>query len=110
MAFSLLTEKRLLLLNSLTVSLSQAIDRTNEEGVVITGLWNSLSSILGTGSFDHANKDTCWATFHDSGTSLADDHKTLINRAKVRYYESLTVLSEDLPDTGLLVKPAVGFG
>ena len=87
----------------MTVSLSQAIDRTNEEGVVTTGLWNSLSSIL-------ANKDTCWATFHDSGTSLADDHKTLINRAKDRYYESLTVLSEDLPDTGLLVKPAVGFG
>ena len=103
-------EKRLLLLNSLTISLSQAIDRANEEGAITTGLWNSLSSILGTGSFDHANKDTCWETFHNSGMSLANDHKTLISRAKDRYSESLSVLGEDLPGTGLLVKPAAGFG
>ena len=103
-------EKRLLLLNSLTNSLSQAIDRTNEEGVITPGLWNSLSSVLGAGSFDHANKDTCWATFHDSGISFANDHKTLINRAKDRYSESLNNLGEVPPETGLLVTPAVGFG
>ena len=42
--------------------------------------------------------------------SLANDHKTLINLAKDRYSESLNVLGEDLPDTGLLVKPAAGYG
>ena len=103
-------KKRLLLLNSLTNSLSQAIDRADEDGVVTPGLWNSLSSVLGAGSFDHANKDTCWATFHDSGLSFANDHKTLINRAKDRYSDSLNVLGEVLPDSGLLVTPAVGFG
>ena len=103
-------EKRVLLLNSLTISLSQAIDRVSEEGAISSGLWNSLSSILGTGSFDHANKGTCWTSFHDSGISLANDHKTLITRVKERYSESLNVLGEDLPDTGLLVKPAAGFG
>ena len=36
--------------------------------------------------------------------------KTLINRAKDRYSDSLSVLGEDLPDTGLLVKPVAGFG
>ncbi len=41
---------------------------------------------------------------------MANDHKTLIDRAKDRYSESLTVLGEDLPDTGLLEKPAAGFG
>jgi len=82
----------------------------SEEGAITTGLWNSLSSFLGTGSFDHANKDTCWTSFHDSGISLANDHKTLITRVKERYSESLNVLGEDLPDTGLLVKPAAGFG
>ena len=74
------------------------------------GLWNSLSPILGTRSFDHANKDICSTTFHDSGISSANDHKTLISRATDRYLDSLSVLGEDLPDTGLLVKPVAGFG
>ena len=91
--------KNALLLNSLTISISQAIDRVSEEGAITTGLWNSLSSILGTGSFDHANKDTCWTSFHDSGISLANDLKTLIKRVKERYSERLNVLCEDLPDT-----------
>ena len=103
-------EKRLLLLNSLTISLSQAIDHANEEGAVTVGLWNSLSPVFGTGSFDHANKDTCWTALHDSGISLANYHKTLINRAKDRYSDSLSILGEDLPDTSLLVKQVAGFG
>ena len=70
----------------------------------------SLSPILGTGSFDHANKGICWKTFHDSGISLANYHNTLINRAKDRYSDSLSALGKNLPDTGLLVKPVAWFG
>ena len=57
---------RYLLLNSLNNVMSQAIDRLDEYGNSIKGLWNSLSSILGAGSFDDANKGQCWSGFHAS--------------------------------------------
>ena len=50
---------RYLLLNSLNNVLPQAIDRLDTNGNLIKGLWNSLSSVLGAGSFDDANKDEC---------------------------------------------------
>ncbi len=31
---------------------------------LIKGLWNALSSALGAGSFDDANKEQCWTAFH----------------------------------------------
>ena len=59
-----LYKHRYLLLNSLNNILPRAIDRLDENGYSIKGLWISLSSILGAGSFDDANKGQCWAGFH----------------------------------------------
>jgi hypothetical protein len=52
-------ERRYLLLNSLNNTMPQAIDRVDEFGEIHKGLWNSLSSILGQGSFDHSYKAVC---------------------------------------------------
>jgi hypothetical protein len=55
--------KRASLLNGLNCSLPQMIGRIDKDGdeeVFTPGLWNSLNSILGVGSFDHSNKDKCW--------------------------------------------------
>ena len=40
-------EQRYLLLNSLNNTLPQAIDRVDESGTLLSGLWNSLASVLG---------------------------------------------------------------
>ena len=70
--------QRYLLLNSLNNTMPQAIDRIDEKGHKHPGLWNSLSDVLGQGSFDEANKNNCWRFFHDSGSIFAQDHLSSI--------------------------------
>ena len=62
-----------------------AIDRKDEKGNITKGLWNSLSGILGAGSFDVANKENCWSVFHVSGHPFGLDHCDLITRVQGRY-------------------------
>jgi hypothetical protein len=81
--------QRYLLLNSLSNTLPQAIDRKDEKGINHPGLWNSLSDILGEGSFDAANKDHCWSTFRNSGTCNGVFGKCL------RHYDLLSESDEE---------------
>ena len=101
---------RYLLLNSLNNILPQAIDRRDENNNLIKGLWNSLSNILGAGSFDDANKDQCWSGFHASNSSFASDHQSLIGLVKNRYLDSNTTLAIDPPECGVCTASNSCFG
>ena len=101
---------RVLLLNSLNNTLLRAIDYKDEKNVTIKGLWNSLSRVLGPGSFDHANKDNCWAFFHSSGTTFGNDHRALITNVHDRYAEGLAALGKEPDSDCFLTCPAVSFG
>jgi hypothetical protein len=98
-------------LNSLNNTMPQAIDRVDEFGEIHKGLWNSLSSILGQGSFDHSNKAVCWAHFHNSGSSFGADHCALIGCVKDRYESCLNALGWDIPEQeNVFLAPTDGFG
>jgi len=87
--------KRASLLNGLNCSLPQMIDRIDKDGdeeVFTPGLWNSLNSILGVGSFDHSNKDKCWEAFHASRSIFATDHRKEIDVLKSRHRSILEAL------------------
>ena len=76
------------------------IDRVGKNDEVTQGLRNSLSPIIGAGSFDEANKTTCWGTSHSSGSIFASDHMKEICPLKIRYRGTIEALGEDLsPDT-----------
>jgi hypothetical protein len=98
------------LLNGLNDSLPQMIDRVGENDEVTQGLWNSLSSIIGAGSFDEANKTTCWETFHASGSIFASDHLKEISSLKTRYRNTLEALGEDPSPDSIFSAPDIGFG
>ena len=101
---------RYLLLNSLNNVLPQAIDRLDTNGNLIKGLWNSLSSVLGAGSFDDAKKDECWTAFHASNLSFASDHQSLICVVKNRHFESHTTLHFEPPEGGIFAASDSCFG
>jgi hypothetical protein len=86
-----------------------AIDCKDEKGNVTRGLRNSLSGILGAGSFDIANKDTCWSTFHTSGHPFGADHRALIARAQGRYRAAVIAAGQDLDGKNLLTSPVECF-
>ena len=106
--------QRYLLLNSLCNTLPQAIDRKDEKGINHPGLWNSLSDILCKGSFDAANKEHCWSTFHISGLSLARGHLTQISQVKERWtsclYSAGFVADEEEDPVFSVPDAAFGFG
>ena len=106
---------RYLLLNSLSNTMPQAIDRTDKEGNFHKGLWNSLSDVLGVGSFDAVNAEHCWTHFHQSSCSLAKDHLVLIHRVKERQSNCLLsigkISDEEEDDPILSASPdCFGFG
>ena len=104
--------QRYLLLNSLNNTMPQAIDRIDEEGNFHPGLWNSLSDVLGRGSFDAANKERCWGFFHISGSSFGQDHLRSIQRVQERYKDVLFLSGKDAADEvdSVLSVPPEGFG
>ena len=60
LGFRTLLDRFLLLnINSLCKTMPLAMDRKDEKGNITKGLWNSLSEVLGAGSFDAANKENC---------------------------------------------------
>ena len=82
----------------------------DENGNLIKGLWNSLSNLLGAGTFDDTNKDKCWVGFHSSQSSFASDHQSLIYLVKNRHFESHTTLAVDPPESGILSASDSCFG
>jgi hypothetical protein len=89
----------------------QAINHIDESGNSLPGLWNSLASILGRGSFDHSNRATCWSYFHGSGSSFGSDHFSLIELVKGRYACCHSALNVDVPEQEhILSAPTSGFG
>ncbi len=86
------------------------IDRVGENDEVTQGLWNSLSSIIGAGSFDEANITTCWGTFHASGSVFASDHLKEIGCLKTRYRGTLEALGEVPSPDSIFSAPDIGFG
>ena len=101
---------RFLLLNSLNNTTILAIDHKDEKNVVTKGLWNSLSDVLGAGSFDFANSATRNVAFHSSGTSFGNDHAALITRVQDRYTAAQTALDKMPDPTCFLTVSAAGFG
>ena len=97
------------LLNGLNDSVPQMIDRVGENDEVTQGLWNSISSIIGAGSFDEVNKATCWGTFHASGSIFASDHLKEIDSLKARYRGTLEALGETPPQTPSLAPRTVAL-
>ena len=87
-----------------------ALDYTDEMGNRIKGLWNSLSVVLGENSFNYANSNVCWETFHASGCSLGNDHKEQIILAKGRYSSLCQSLGREEATLGPFAPEAVGFG
>ena len=85
-------------------------DRLDSHGNLIKGLWNSLSTILGAGSFDDVNKDQCWTAFHASNFSFASDHQSLICLVKNRHFESHTTLAFEPPEGGIFAASDSCFG
>ena len=86
------------------------IDRVGENDEVTQGLWNSHSSIIGTGSFDEANISTGWGAFHASGSIFASDHLKEIDVLKTRYRSTLDALGEDPFPDSIFSTPDIGFG
>ena len=112
LGFRCLTERHLLL-NSLNNTMPQAIDRTDIEGNFHKGLWNSLSDVLGVGSFDAVNADRCWTHFHESDCSLAKDHLVLIKRVKERRSNrllSIGIMSDEEDDDPIFSASPDCFG
>ena len=101
---------RYLLLNSLNNTMRQCIDRRDKLGSTILGVWPSLSSVLGAGSFDEANLNRCWEHFHMSGITFAEDHLTSIDRVKARYASNLVALRKDPPSGGVFSQNPSCFG
>ena len=109
LGFRLLSD-RFLLLNSLCNTMPLAIDRKDEKGNITKGLWNSLSGILGAGSFDVANKENCWSMFHASGHPFGLDHRALITRVQGRYRAAALDAGESLENVAnLLTSPVASF-
>jgi hypothetical protein len=98
------------LLNALNCSLPQMIDQVGVNGDVTPGLWDSLSSVLGAGSFDHLNKATCWQAFHTSGSIFASGHLNEIATVKTRYASTLDALGEQPPQVSIFNTPDACFG
>ena len=86
------------------------IDHKDEKNVVTKGLWNSLSCVLGEGSFDFAKQDERWVVFHSSGTSFGNDHATLVSRVQGCYATALTALDKTPDPDCFLTAPAAAFG
>ncbi len=85
----------LLLLHSLCTTTPLAIDRKDEKGNITRGLWNSLSNILGAGSFDAMSKESCWSVFYGSGHSFGIDHRALITRVQYHYRVAASTVAKD---------------
>jgi hypothetical protein len=84
------------------------LDRVGDNGEVALGLWNALSTIIGAGSFDSANKATCWGTFHTSDSISASDH---VNGDHVRtLHDTILVVFvfDDLDSAGIPFKGGLG--
>ena len=75
------------------------------------GLWNSLSCVLGVGSFDFENSDHRWAAFFSSGTSFGNDSATLIEPVQDQYATAATALDKTPEQQAcFLTVPAAAFG
>ena len=103
-------ENRALFLNSTNLTIPQTIDRRDDNGIVIPGLWNSLSRYLGVGSFDATNGDTCWNAWHSSGSSLGTERLASIVRIKVDHTFMCQTLAKDASEDPVFSKSDDGFG
>ncbi len=98
------------ILNGLNCSLPQTLDLIGDNGKVTPGLWDSLSTIIGAGSFDTANKATCWGAFHMSGSVFASDQVKETGTLRTRYTSTLERLGEEPFPDSILSAPTIGFG
>ena len=102
--------ERFLCINSINNTMPQSIDRTDGNGVVIPGLWNSLAWCLGEGSFDDANKDTCWRFLHESDSTLGNESLASIARIKVEHESKCRALEKNAGDNPVLAMSDDCFG
>ena len=86
------------------------LDRIGDKGDVTLGLWNTLGTILGPGSFDSTNKATCWGASHTSDYAFASSHMKEIGNLKTRYTHTLEALGEEPSRDSILSAPVIGFG
>ena len=83
---------RFLFSNNLNSILPQTIDQINEETgeIVKKGLWNSLSSILGTNSFDQRHSSERWKKLYESNIPTAQSLKAEWERIKTSFQNLVT--------------------
>ncbi len=86
---------------ALNCSLPQMIDRVGENYEVTQGIWNSLSSIIGAGSFDEANTTT--------PLGEPSTHRDQYLRLKTRYRGTLEALRKE-PSLDSILALRIGFG
>ena len=101
--------KRYLALNSLNNVMPQAIDRRTNAGFIVNGLWISLGDVIGAGSFDDDKKDNRWFFVFESGYSFGQDFKTLTERIKKRYTDSLERIGKAPAADCVISAPTSGF-
>ena len=102
--------KRFLALSSLNNAMPQAIDRRTNAGLIVSSLWNSLGDVLGAGSLDDDKKGNRWSFFFESRCSFGQDFKTLTERIKKRYTDSLERIGK-APAADCVISAATsGFG
>jgi hypothetical protein len=101
---------RSLFVNSINLTLPQALDRVDSHGTVTPGLWNSLSWCLGAGSFNSENRDTCWSFLHDSESTYGAERLASIARIKVDHANLCQTLGKNVSDDPVLAKSDECFG
>ena len=102
--------KRFLFLNSINLTMPQALDRKNKKDAIIPGIWNSLSRILGAHSFDEVNGPTRWRIWQNSGSSLAAEVLGLIARVKLSFSSACLALGKNPGENSVLTVVDEGFG
>lgn len=103
-------EDRILYLNAVSLILPQALDRINKNDSASRGLWNSLSSCLGSHLFDETNGDTRWEHWHSTDSVFAAEHFGLIARVKLDHISACLALGKDPAEDTVMAKSDAGFG
>jgi len=104
---------RQLYLSSLCGVIPQLIDHADSKGNIIPGLFPTLVSVLGAGSFDDVNSDSRWSTFLASGSRAATEFSAEYSKGKALHAAIIDQLKQPLgaeQPSSIFDTPVEGFG
>ena len=99
------TEKRALFLNTFNTVAPQLLGSGNT-----AGLWTSLETVLGAGSFDDANQDQRWTAFYNSGSRYGEELKAEWLRLKQDQLAAAHAAGIETPPASVLDADVCAFG